>query len=126
MIEKLLARLKFGSAMWNVWRSENPDVAIILDGANLNGMILTGIDFSRASLRGASMHATNLMSADLRRADLTGANLAEADLIAARLGGAILTGANLHEADLLGAELIDTQYSVEDLRGAVNVPDAVP
>jgi hypothetical protein len=37
-------RLKFGSASWNLWRQENPDVAIVLDGANLNGMgaILTG------------------------------------------------------------------------------------
>jgi hypothetical protein len=44
-------------------------------------MILTGIDFSQASLRGASLHAANLMNADLRGADLTGANLREADLI---------------------------------------------
>ncbi len=76
------------------------------------------------SLRGASMHATNLMNADLRQADMTGANLAEADLIAAKLGGAILTGANLHEADLLGADLTDTQYSAQDLKGALHVPQA--
>jgi len=54
----------------------------------------------------------------------TGANLAEADLIAAKLGGAILTGANLHEADLLGADLTDTQYSAQDLNGALHVPQA--
>ena len=44
-------------------------------------MVLSGIDFSRVSLRGASLHATNLMKADLRGADLSGANLAEADLM---------------------------------------------
>jgi uncharacterized protein YjbI with pentapeptide repeats len=43
-------------------------------------------------------------------------------LIAAKLEGAILTGANLHEADLLGADLTNTQYSAEDLKGALHVP----
>jgi uncharacterized protein YjbI with pentapeptide repeats len=122
--ETILARLKYGSAPWNMWRHEHPDVPVTLDGADLNGMILTGIDFSRVSLRGASLHATNLMNADLRHADLTGANLSEADLIAAKLGGAILTGANLYEADLLGADLTDTQYSTEDVKGALHLPEA--
>ena len=47
MTSPILNRLKFGSAAWNHWRRENPDVAIVLDGADLNGMILTGVDFSR-------------------------------------------------------------------------------
>lgn len=68
-----LKRLTFGSAAWNAWRREHPDLVITLDHADLNGMILTGIDFARVSLRGASLHATNLMNADLRGADLTGA-----------------------------------------------------
>lgn len=126
MTNALLARLKYGSAPWNLWRREHPDVAISLDGANLNGMILTGVDFSHASLRGASLHATNLMNADLRHADMTGANLSEADLIMAKLGGAILTGANLYEADLLGADLADAQYAAKDLQGALHVPQARP
>jgi len=107
---------------WNAWRADHLGTHVILDGENLNGMILTGIDFSRASLRGASMHATNLMNADLRGADLTGANLAEADLIMAKLDGAILTGANLREADLLGANLAHAIYGAADLEGALHVP----
>jgi uncharacterized protein YjbI with pentapeptide repeats len=87
MDDRILVRLKFGSAAWNEWRRANPEIAIALDGAKLDGMILTGIDFSRANLRGASLHATNLMNADLRFADLTGANLSEADLIGANLEG---------------------------------------
>jgi uncharacterized protein YndB with AHSA1/START domain len=118
----ILNRLKFGSGPWNRWRQENPDVAIVLDGADLNGMILTGVNFSRASLRGASLHATNLMNADLRYADMTGANLVEADLIAAKLEGAILTGANLREADLLGADMAGARCSDGDLKGALHVP----
>ena len=111
---RLLVLLKFGAAAWNHWRAENPDAAIVLDGQTLDGMILTGINFSRASLRGASLHATNLMNADLREADLTGANLTEADLIGANLEGAILAGATLREADLLGANLTNAQCSAQN------------
>jgi uncharacterized protein YjbI with pentapeptide repeats len=118
MTSDVLIRLKYGSSWWNVWRQENPDVAIVLDDADLNGMILTGINFSRASLRGASLHATNLMNADLRYADMTGAYLVEADLIAAKLEGAILTGADLREADLLGADLSSVLYFVLFPKGA--------
>jgi GNAT superfamily N-acetyltransferase len=116
-----LLRLKFGSVPWNHWRQENPDVAIVFDGANLNGMILTGVNFSGVSLRGASLHATNLMNADLRGADLTNANLVEADLIGAKLHGAVLTGANLHEADFLGADPGNARCSLDDLKGALHV-----
>ena len=119
---RLLARLKYGAGFWNVWRRENPDVAIVLDGADLSGMILTGINLEGATLRGASIHATNLMNANLRHADLSDANLSEADLISANLERAILTGANLHEADLRGATLTGAVYSPDDLRGALNVP----
>jgi len=65
-VSELLKRLKYGSAPWNLWRREHPDLVISLDHADLNGMILIGIDFARVSLRGASLHATNLMNADLR------------------------------------------------------------
>jgi len=104
LMDRLLAVLTFGARFWNTWRAEHPEVRIVLDGANLSGMILTGIDFSDASLRGCAMHATNLMNANLRGADLSGANLAEADLIGANLEGANLTGANLYEADLRDAK----------------------
>jgi GNAT superfamily N-acetyltransferase len=113
--------LKFGSTAWNMWRQENPDVPIVLDGATLNGMILIGVNFSGVSLRRASMHATNLMNADLRGADFTGANLVEADLIGAKLHGAVLTGANLREADLLGADPSNARCSLSDLKGALHV-----
>lgn len=121
MPRDFLARLKFGSTPWNMWRQENPDIPIVLDGAALDGMILTGVNFSGATLRRASLHATNLMNADLRGADFTGANLVEADLIGAKLHGAVLTGANLREADLLGADPSNARCSLNDLKGALHV-----
>jgi GNAT superfamily N-acetyltransferase len=113
--------LKFGAGAWNHWRLEQPDLAVVLDEAKLDGAILTGIDFSRVSLRRASLHATNLMNADLRGADFTDANLVEADLIGARLHGTVLTGANLREADLLGADPANARCSLDDLKGALHV-----
>jgi ribosomal-protein-alanine N-acetyltransferase len=118
----LLRRLKYGSPSWNAWRAANTDLTVVLDGADLSGMILTGIDLSGASLRGATLHATNLMNADLRGADLSGADLTEADLIAARLDDAVLSDAILRETDLLGAVLTNARFSAEDLRGALHVP----
>jgi len=115
IVEHLLRLLKFGSAAWNGWREEHPSVAIALDEAKLDGMILIGINFSNVSLRRASLHATNLMNADLRQADLTGANLSEADLIAANLSGATLSGAQLWEADFLGASIGVFRYWFQPL-----------
>jgi len=71
-VSEWLKRLTFGSAAWNAWRREHPDLVITLDHADLNGMILTGIDFARVSLRGASLHATN-RSCALFGEDLKGA-----------------------------------------------------
>jgi len=41
-VSEWLKRLTFGSAAWNAWRREHPDLVITLDHADLNGMILTG------------------------------------------------------------------------------------
>ena len=75
--------LKYGSVPWNAWRHEHPDEVIVLDHADLNGMILIGIDFARVSLRRASLHATNLMNADLLGASLRGARYSADDLMGA-------------------------------------------
>jgi len=120
-MKQALLRLKWGSAAWNHWRAENPDLTISLDGVVLDGMILTGVNFSGVSLRRASLHAANLMNADLRKADFTHARLVEADLIGAKLDGAILEGADLREADLLGADAVHARCSLDDLRGALHV-----
>ena len=125
-IDRLLKRLGFGAQFWNLRRQEDPDTPIALDGAKLDRLILTDVDFSNASLRGASMHATNLMNADLRGADLSGANLVEADLIGANLEGARLDGATCCQADFRGARLTNASYSPADLEGALNVPEGTP
>src|SRR5262249_50719042 len=55
MSSKALVMLKFGAQAWNRWRQENPETPISLDGAKLDGLVLTSINFSRVSLREASL-----------------------------------------------------------------------
>jgi hypothetical protein len=143
-----LAVLRGGSAVWNRWRAQHPDVVPDLgqahlregrlSGANLNGADLRlayfgRADLSGADLRGADLSATSLrrgyfakarlegtklIGADLRRADFTGARLARADLSGAYLEAANLTGADLRGARLVGADLRLAAAVDADLRAA--------
>lgn len=90
-----------------------------LTGKRLNGLDLSGLDFSKAVLRSARLNKANLkgsllagavldqawmISADLRGANLTGASLFQTQLKSANLDGADLSGARI-AADLSGASL---------------------
>lgn len=68
-------------------------------------VVLTGCDFSRASLKGADLAYVILTFAKLRGADLSYSILAHADLSKADLSGADLANADLTDADLDGAIL---------------------
>lgn len=67
---------------WNLWRMQNPDVQVLLEGADLK--------------RG------NLQGADLRWAHIGGANFLEAHIEGANLFGAHLEGAHISSAYLEG------------------------
>jgi BTB/POZ domain-containing protein KCTD9 len=90
-----------------------------LTGKRLNGLDLSGMDFSKAVLRSARLNKANLkgsllagavldqawmISADLSAANLTGASLFQTQLKSAKLDGADLSGARI-AADLTGASL---------------------
>lgn len=68
-------------------------------------VVLTGCDFSRASLKGANLAYVVLTFAKLRGADLSDSILAHADLSKADLSGADLGNADMTDADLDGAIL---------------------
>jgi glycosyltransferase involved in cell wall biosynthesis len=73
-----------------------------LQNAELSGTQLMGADLSAAQLQGAHLDAARLSSANLSYADLAGANLAGADL-----GRATLTGIKVLNLELEGCELRD-------------------
>jgi len=66
-----------------------------LQGADLAGALLTGVDFGRAQLQGATLAGASLRRADLRMANLQGVDLDAADLRGANLDRAQLQGASL-------------------------------
>jgi uncharacterized protein YjbI with pentapeptide repeats len=133
-----IALLQQGTAIWNDWRTTNPELVPDFDGAKLSGADLRGANLSRATLlyanlseadlseadlSGADLSRANLSEANLSRANLSEADLSEADLSEADLSGAILQGANLSRAnlsgaDLRGARLDGAKLSGADLRGA--------
>lgn len=88
-----------------------------LEKVNATGLIVSGGDWSYASLRhnnlkGVSLHKCRLIEADLYECNLTKADLREADLTRANLAKA-----NLMEADLRGANVDEVDFQDVRLRG---------
>jgi hypothetical protein len=107
-----IAQLMKGSASWNAWRSDNPDVRPDLSGAKLHN----------ANLREADLSNTDLSKADLSWADLCFANFNEANLVGAdlswgNLGEAKLIGTKVNEANLSGVNIIGADFTNADLTG---------
>lgn len=99
---KLLNRCNAEKDMsaWNEWREQNPQEAVLLEGAPFWHAYLKGVNLCGANLTGA-----DLRGAKITRADLEGANLYDAKLQGARLGKSILRHANLEGADIRGTSL---------------------
>ncbi len=108
-----LAQLDKGTAAWNTWRIENPDLRPDLSLAQLAGRDLNEADLSGTNLRRTQLSNARLVNAAIMDADLSGANLMGADLSGAALNRSTLIEANLSAATLRGAELDDAT-----LRGA--------
>ena len=83
-----LAFLDQGVEAWNAARRDAPGGLPDLEGADLSGRKLAGINFYAASLRGANLHGCDLEGADLSDAWLQGADFSGARLVGARLAGA--------------------------------------
>ncbi len=95
-------------------------VLSLLEGANLRGADLAGIDLGHPAWTPPDNIATfvKLGGADLREANLTGANLSFVDLDGANLHGADLSNANLKRAGLEHANLSETNLSGANLETA--------
>jgi uncharacterized protein YjbI with pentapeptide repeats len=122
-----IARLRQGTAAWNEWRKEHPEIQPDLRGALLARERLNGAKLEQAKLQGADLGQAQLNQADLSGADLSGAKMGGAMLNAAKLDGANLStadmhyagvrGASLRKANLYRAGLKQTDFSAADLTG---------
>ena len=123
-----LTRLREGVAVWNLWRTQNPNVNVDLQDAILPKHDFNKIDLHRANLSNANLVDTYLREADLTAAWMSGAQLQDADLTQAKLAGSRMIGASLRQttlrdadlrnADLSHTDLTDTDFSGADLSGA--------
>ena len=104
-----------------------------LDGADLQGMDLSGVIFCKASLngtnfRGATLRETNFREAELKGANFSGAhiknaNFADANVCEtvfenAEIAGADFTGAKLNWADFKNANCESTNFAGTNLSHA--------
>jgi hypothetical protein len=125
--------LKKGVYMWNMWRSENPDVVPDLSGENffefrhfdrgshsLSGGVFSHVNFSGAKLGFTSFALCNLTDADFSNADLYSATFKEAYLLSATFKGATLSdtdfiGAMLDDSDFTGATMDRTRLDSDEI-----------
>jgi hypothetical protein len=113
-----LAILQRGTAEWNRWRADSPDIRPDLSDSSLSGLDLSGANLAEVNLSDAELDGTTLSDANLKMADLSGADLSAVVIERADLYKADLTGAFLIGADLTGAYLAETSLREADLRGA--------
>jgi hypothetical protein len=104
--EELLAILKQGMHMWNVWVYEHQDIDRNPLEADLTEAKLSKMDLHYFDLRCALLHRT-----DLREANLRGANLKWAVLDGTDLSEAILAGANFSNAYVNRTYFVDVDLS---------------
>ena len=100
--------IKKGTAVWNQWRIEHPEIEPDLADADLSAMKLNDANFCDTDLRGA----------DLTHTDFRGANLVRADLRAANINKASFNLAKLSEANFSEAYIRESDFSEADLRRA--------
>jgi uncharacterized protein YjbI with pentapeptide repeats len=128
-IQRHLETLSGGVSLWNMWRTENPNVSPDLRGVNLRKTDLSGADLSKADLSKADLSQStldmanlcgaNLCGVDLSRARLREANLFEADLSGADLSEALMDKAVLRRANLQWADLSDARLQKATLQSAI-------
>ena len=95
-----------------------PAAANDYEGCVLSGVEWTGATLADARLANVTLADSGLSTADLRAADLRYADLSRSDLSYARMHGASLLGATLRNTDLTNADLGSADLSFADLSGA--------
>lgn len=91
-----------------------------LQGAELSGLVLDGVNFIRGDLSGANLSSSSLIDADLIFANFTQANLRDANLQGATLNETVWHGAVVKNCNF-GAGIGITNKQRQELvtRGAV-------
>lgn len=89
-----------------------------ITGVKMNRSYLAGVDFTGAMVTGAGQSPAEFEAAHLYDAKMTGLNLDGVNMKAAFMDRAQLVNASMIESKLNKAQLVDTNFSGSDLRGA--------
>ena len=115
--DEVIARLAADADFTRAWLNGLDLSGLDFTGANLRAARMNGVDLSGAVLDGAELSQAWMMEADLTGASLKGATLFQTQLTRARLAGADLTGARLAadftKADLTGAVFDNADFSAD-------------
>ncbi len=95
--EEIMESFKGGSAVWNKFRAENPDLTF---ESKFENKEFKKINLEKYNLKGMSFKGSNMAGAVLKNADLEGANLEDVNFYNADLKETNLKGANLLKANL--------------------------
>ena len=114
-----VSKVQEGTAAWNRWREESPDVIPDLGWANLNGLNLDGAVFANSALKLAFCKGCSLVGADFSGANMRGVNLEGCDLRDAVFRDANLEGAHMLGADLTGADFSGANLKLANFDGAI-------
>jgi hypothetical protein len=125
-----VAILKRGTAQWNQWRAEHPDVKpdfadsklahiVIEFGADLSNADFSFADISSARFPGANLSGACLDDATLKSTYLKKANLSNASLQRADLSNTSLERAWLDGADFREAKLVDMNLNINSCAGTM-------
>lgn len=114
-----VSKVQEGTAAWNRWREEEPDVIPDLGWANLNGLNLDGAVFAKSALKLAFCRGCSMVGADFSEANMRGVNLEGCDLRGAVFRDANLEGAHMLGADLTGADFAGANLKLANFDGAI-------
>lgn len=96
-----------------------------LQGADLSGLVLNGMNFIRGNLSGANLSNTSLVEADLIFANFTQANLSDANLQGATLNETIWHGAIVKNCKFgEGIGIANRQHQELETGGAIFIKSA--
>ena len=93
-------------------------IDVNLEGVDLNGAMLPGVNFRRANLQEIDLDGAIGSDADFSHTNLMASNLSYAFLVRTDFSHADLSNADLTGADLTGARFWETDLTNADLRGA--------